>query len=189
MHRDPTRERECGEREQCEHGHRVAQREKARVGVLVHDRVGGGGRDAGRVECVLQVRVGDERDTTGELDGACVLTASGTSGFESMPLKNAVVRLAINTDPASAVPSDAPRFVSVFCRPPTSPVFSSDTADTVTAPSCDASAPMPSPASSIGQVTISGPAPASSPAIRTTMPRSSETRPNCTTRRGDAFGR
>ena len=46
----------------------------------------------------------------------------------------------------------------------------------------------PSPASSIGQVTISGPAPASSAAIRTTMPANSARNPSCTTRRGDACG-
>ena len=45
--------------------------------------------------------------------------------------------------------------------PPTCPVCSSGTAETVTAPSCDASAPIPSPASSIGTVTISAPAPSS----------------------------
>ncbi len=49
----------------------------------------------------------------------------------------------------------------MFWRPPTSLLCSSGTDDTVTAPSCEASAPMPRPASSIGQVTISGPAPAS----------------------------
>ena len=52
--------------------------------------------------------------------------------------------------------------------PPTSPLCSSGTEETVTAPSCDASMPMPSPARSIGQVTISGPAPASSAATNTT---------------------
>ena len=53
--------------------------------------------------------------------------------------------------PTSAVPSEIPRFENVFWRPPTSPLCSSGSADTVTAPSCDASAPMPRPARSIGQ--------------------------------------
>ena len=77
----------------------------------------------------------------------------------------------------------------MFCRPPTSPLCASGTDDTVTAPSCDASAPTPSPASSIGQVTISGPAPASRAATITTMPVNSATNPSCTTRRGEACGK
>ena len=38
----------------------------------------------------------------------------------------------MRTAPASAVPIDAPRFVAVFCRPPTSLLCSSGTDDTVT---------------------------------------------------------
>ena len=95
----------------------------------------------------------------------------------------------MSTAPASAVPIDAPRLVRVFCSPPTSPVCSSGTDDTVTLPSCDASAPTPRPARSIGHVTISGPAPASSAAIITTIPANSDRKPSCTTRRGDAFGK
>jgi hypothetical protein len=72
--------------------------------------------------------------------------------------RKAVVRVAIRNEPASAVPSEAPRLVAVFCTPPTSGLWSSGTAETVTAPSCDASAPIPSPISSIGTKTISGPA-------------------------------
>ena len=98
------------------------------------------------------------------------VTSEGTSGFCSIPVRNDVVRAEMSTAPASAVPIDAPRFVTVFCRPPTSPACSSGTEDTVTLPSCEASAPIPRPASSIGQVTISGPAPASSAATMTTMP-------------------
>ena len=92
------------------------------------------------------------------------LTSAGTAGLFWMPVMNDVVRVAISTAPASAVPIDAPRLVTVFWRPPTSPLCSSGTDDTVTLPSCEASAPTPRPASSIGQVTISGPAPASSAA-------------------------
>ena len=61
--------------------------------------------------------------------------------------------------PVSAVPIDAPSWVPVFCRPPTSPDCSSGTAETVTLPSCEAIAPIPAPQSSSGQVTISAPAP------------------------------
>jgi hypothetical protein len=49
--------------------------------------------------------------------------------------KNDDVSAEISTAPASAVPIDAPRLVTVFCRPPTSPLRSSGTDDTVTAPS------------------------------------------------------
>ena len=76
----------------------------------------------------------------------------------------------------------------MFCSPPTSPLCSSGTDDTVTLPSCDASAPTPRPASSIGQVTISGPAPASSAPTITTIPANSAMKPSCTTRRGEALG-
>jgi hypothetical protein len=89
----------------------------------------------------------------------------------------------ISTAPASAVPIDAPRFVNVFCRPPTSPVCSSGTDETVTLPSCEARQPMPRPASSIGHVTISGPAPMSS-AIITAMPAKKSRNLIRTTRRG-----
>ena len=39
-----------------------------------------------------------------------------------MPEISEVVSTAISTEPASAVPSEAPRLVAVFCRPPTSPL-------------------------------------------------------------------
>ena len=87
-----------------------------------------------------------------------------------MLARKAAATAAIMIDPASAVPSEAPRFVIVFWTPPTSGLSSSGTADTVTLPSCDASAPIPSPISSIGTKTISGPASASSPPSRTTVP-------------------
>ncbi len=60
----------------------------------------------------------------------------------------------MSTEPARAVPSAAPRLVAVFCSPPTAGLSASGTADTVTAPSCEASAPMPNPASSSGTVTM-----------------------------------
>ena len=65
--------------------------------------------------------------------------------------------------------------------------------ETVTAPSCEASAPMPRPASSIGQVTISAPAPASSAATNTTRPSEQReepelARPAAATRSGTPSG-
>ena len=83
---------------------------------------------------------------------------------------------------------EIPRFEKAFFRPPTSPLCSSGRAETVTAPSGDASIPIPRPAGSIGQVTISGPAPASSAATKTTRPRNRERKPSRQTVRGDAFG-
>ncbi len=90
---------------------------------------------------------------------AWVTTRSGTAGLFAMPVRNDAVSAEMSTAPASAVPIDAPSWVPVFCRPPTSPLCSSGTADTVTLPSCEAIAPIPAPASSSGQVTISAPAP------------------------------
>ncbi len=63
----------------------------------------------------------------------------------------------IRTAPVSAVPIEAPRFVTVFWIPPTSPVCESGTEETVTAPSCDARLPIPSPMRRSGPVTTSGP--------------------------------
>src|SRR5664280_1045244 len=57
------------------------------------------------------------------------LTASLTVGLSAMPASATLLRVAINTDPISAVPIEAPRLVAVFCRPPTSAVSSCETAD------------------------------------------------------------
>ena len=113
----------------------------------------------------------------------------GTAGLFWTPLRNDAVKAEMSTAPASAVPMEAPRWVTVFWIPPTSPLCSSGTEETVTAPSWEASAPTPRPASSISQVTMSGPAPASSAATMITMPANSATNPIWTTRRGEAFGK
>ena len=116
-------------------------------------------------------------------------TRSGIAELFSMfPMKVAVTA-AIITEPAIAVPSDAPRFVIVFWIPPTSGLSSSGTAETVTDPSWEASDPTPSPISSIGRKTTSGPESGLSAPSRTTVPRASERSPSRTTRRGLAFGR
>ena len=52
---------------------------------------------------------------------------------------------AIRTEPASAVPSEAPNWLAVFWRPPTSGLSSSGTAETVTAPELRGEAPHPEP--------------------------------------------
>ena len=120
---------------------------------------------------------------------ACSFTLAGMAGFCCTFVRNADVSVAISSEPASAVPSEAPRLVIVFWTPPTSGLSSSGTAETVTAPSCEASAPMPRPTSSIGTNTTSGPASASSAARRTTVPASSDSSPKRTTRRGERCGR
>ena len=119
---------------------------------------------------------------------ASSFTRPGMSGFCWMLVRKAAETAAIISEPASAVPSEAPRFVIVFWTPPTSALSLSGTAETVTLPSCEASAPIPSPISSSGTKTISGPASASSPPSRTTVPAHIARRPQRTTRRGDTFG-
>src|ERR687897_477787 len=120
---------------------------------------------------------------------ACSFASAGMAGLCSMLVRNADVNEAIISEPASAVPSDAPRFVMVFWTPPTTGLSSSGTAETVTAPSCEASAPMPRPTSSIGTNTTSGPASASSAPRRTMVPASSDSSPTRTTSRGERCGR
>jgi hypothetical protein len=105
------------------------------------------------------------------------------------PSRNAPVSEVIKMDPASAVPTAAPRFVAVFCNPPTSGLTSSGMAETVTAPSCEVSAPMPRPASNSGTVTIRASAVGSMAARSTTTPPSTASNPRRTTRRGDACGK
>ena len=119
---------------------------------------------------------------------ACSLTRAGMAELCSIPARNDDATAAIISEPAIAVPIDAPRFVAVFWMPPTSGLWSSGTAETVTAPSCDASAPMPSPIRSIGTRTISGPESASSAPSSTTVPASSARRPTRTISLGEAFG-
>ena len=46
----------------------------------------------------------------------------GTAGLFCTPLRNDADSAEISTAPASAVPIDAPRLVTVFCTPPTSPL-------------------------------------------------------------------
>ena len=157
---DPAGEEQRDERDERQHRQRGAQAVEAGVGVLVDDRVGGA--RAARRRRRARPR-GRRRRRTGPRRRARSWPrrrpSSGTSGFGSMPVRNDAVSAEMSTAPASAVPIDAPRFVTVFCSPPTSPLCSSGTDDDGHAPSCDASAPMPRPASSIGHVTISGPAP------------------------------
>ena len=73
----------------------------------------------------------------------------------------------------------------MFWTPPTSPVCSSGTEETVTLPSCEASAPIPRPASNIGQVHDLRPSAHVERATMTTMPANNERNPIWTTRRGD----
>src|SRR6516165_8882302 len=125
------------------------------------------------VERPLKVGVGDERDAGGELNLRLRLHRLAQGGVCLDAGEERRRQGGDQNCPARAVPMDAPRLVAVFCKPPTSPLCSSGRADTVTLPSCEASAPTPRPASNIGQVTISGPAPASSAATMMTIPAKS----------------
>ena len=58
---------------------------------------------------------------------ACEVTSGGTSGFWAMPDRNEAVSEVIRIAPASAVPIEAPNWVAVFWRPPTSGLCSSGT--------------------------------------------------------------
>lgn len=106
-----------------------------------------------------------------------------------MPAMKEAVRAAISIEPASAVPNEAPSCVAVFCSPPTSELFSVGTAETVTLPSCEASAPMPKPMISRGPNTIEESAPTSRLAISAITPTMSPRRPRRTMRRGEACGK
>ena len=115
-------------------------------------------------------------------------TEAGRAWLALMPWSSPAVRLEMSTAPTRAVPSDAPRLVTVFCNPPTSALRRSSTAETVTAPSCEARAPMPNPISSMGMATISAPESGAMPVIRMSVPAVIDSRPNRTTRRGAAPG-
>ena len=123
-------------------------------------------------------------------NSTCALDASsfGMAGLEATDPRKVVVSTAMRMAPESAVPMEAPRFVTVFCTPPTSPLCESGTAETVTAPSCEARVPIPSPARSSGPVTMSAPAPVER-RKSATMPRNSRPKPTCTIRRGERAGR
>ena len=96
----------------------------------------------------------------------------------------------MSTAPASAVPIEAPRLVPVFCRPPTSPLCSSGTDDTVTAPSCEASAPDAEPGQQHRPGDDLGPGALPRGPRSATHDAGEEQQrcPTCTTRRGDASG-
>jgi hypothetical protein len=147
---------------------------------------------AGGTPALSRVARRSASDTKGTPFVSCTcadsVTLAGTASLVWRPVKNVDVSAPMSTAPASAVPSDAPRLVIVFCTPPTSPLCSSGTDDTVTLPSCEASVPTARPASSSGPVTISAPAPASSAPTRITRPTNNRPKPICTTRRGDARG-
>ena len=66
---------------------------------------------------------------------ACADISWGTAGSLATLPRNVVVSTAIRTVPASAVPMEAPRLVTVFWIPPTSPLCEVGTDDTVTLPS------------------------------------------------------
>src|SRR5664280_2900769 len=119
---------------------------------------------------------------------AWAVTSAGTDGLWVTPVMNDVVRLPMRTAPTRAVPREAPKLVKVFWRPPTSALMLSGRAETVTAPSCDASAPMPRPTSAMGIRTMPACAPGSRPPTSTRVPANIASIPRRTTRRGEARG-
>ena len=143
--RDAAAEEQRDQREHREHRERGAQAVEAGVGVLVDDGVGGLRRARRRRRARLS-RSASEMNGTPLVSSVCAfdVRSSGTPGCSAMPVKNDAVSADISTAPASAVPIESPRLETVFWSPPTSPLCSSGTAETVTAPSCEASAPMPS---------------------------------------------
>ena len=72
---------------------------------------------------------------------ACDDISLGIAGFAATAPRKVVVSTAMRTAPASAVPMEAPRFVTVFWIPPTSPLCESGTDDTVTAAELRGQAP------------------------------------------------
>ncbi len=82
----------------------------------------------------LEVLVGHERHAARELGLRLRDEPVGNVRVVLDAVRNEAVRAEMSTAPASAVPIEAPSCVPVFCRPPTSPLCSSGTADTVTAP-------------------------------------------------------
>ena len=102
------------EREHRQQRERRPQPVQPRGFVLVDDRRRRLRRHARIVERGLEVGVGDERHTARQLGLRLGRQVGRYAGFPAMPVKNELVRAAMSTAPASAVPIDAPRFVMVF---------------------------------------------------------------------------
>ena len=76
-------------------------------------------RHVGVVERLFELLVGDELGRRRDTVDLTLGTMRQVRIAEMLPMNDAVSAL-ISTAPASAVPSDAPRLVIVFCTPPTS---------------------------------------------------------------------
>ena len=88
---------------------------------------------------------------------ACEAICEDTAGFCCRPPRSAGRERRRHERASERRADRIPRLVTVFWRPPTASLWASGTADTVTLPSCDASAPTPRPARIIGQVTTRRP--------------------------------
>ena len=144
--RDPAGEEEADQGEQGEDRERGAQADQARFFVLFDDRVGGPRRHPGASSSAVSSSSSERKGMPPESSvEARAWTDLGTAGFSSTPVRKEELRAAMMIAPVSAVPIEMPRLVTVFCRPPTSPLCSSGTEETVTLPSCEASAPIPRP--------------------------------------------
>ena len=128
--------------------------------------------DAGVFERGVEVGVGDERHAAGRARSApSMRDRRARRGCPAMPVRNEVVSAADQDRPGErGADRDAEVRHGVLQPADLARSARRGRAETVTAPSCDASMPIPRPASSIGQVTISAPAPASSAATNTTRP-------------------
>ena len=144
-------ERERQQRDQREHGERGAQPVEAGARVLVDDRVAVARATPASSSAVFEVGVGDERDPARQLDlRLSTSRRRARPGCPAMPVKNDARQRGDQHRAGERGPDRRAEVRTVFWRPPTSPLCSSGTAETVTAPSCEASAPMPRPASSSG---------------------------------------
>jgi hypothetical protein len=91
----------------------------------------------------------------------------------------------IRIAPISAVPSDAPRFWAVPCRPPASLVCAGGADEMITLPSCDARRPAPIPKMPSPTANPMALSSTSRVASRTTAASATARRPRRQTARGD----
>ena len=112
-------------------------------------------------------------------------TLSGISSLASTRSWNPVVRPASSTAPIKAVPSEDPRLCAAPCRPPTSLLRDSSTADIVMLPSWDTTNPTPAPKKASETPKSGEPSDGEIVDIRAMSPTKIRSRPTRTMRRGD----
>ena len=145
--------------------------------------------DARFLQRGLELGVGDELPAARELDVRLLFDLVRTSGLFVIPERNDAVSEAIRTEPASAVPSDAPNWLAVFWEATDLGALLVGTAETVTLPSCEARAPIPSPIRISGTARCAAVASTSIVVKSTTIPINTARSPSSTTRRGETAGK